>query len=117
MSARKPSLETTARSMVRFPVNGDEDLDLAEALQLTEQVHWSRLDNADQRGNYGRCEACEFWWPCPTWVAAQYAAVEWLVAASNRLMRRSGRLSTPLPAPKPTAPVAERTEQAQGDAA
>lgn len=101
--------------MVRVPVNGDEDLDLAEALQLTEQVHWSRLDNADQRGNYGRCEACECWWPCPTWVAAQYIAVEWLVAASTRLMRRSGRLSTPLPAPKPAAPAAEQP-QAQGDA-
>lgn len=89
------------RTLRTFPVSPDEDLELAEALELTEQVHTSTHANADRHGHYGACQGCGKLWPCPTWMGASYIAVEWLVAASNAVMRRSGCLSPPVPVGTP----------------
>ena len=100
MSTRKPSLADFVRSLRRFPMDQEQDLELADAIELTAQVHTSTQANADRRGNYGACTGCGALWPCPTWSGASSIAVEWLVAASNALMRRSGRLKPPLPVGK-----------------
>lgn len=106
MSARRPSLDQTIRSMRRFPVDPAGDEDLASALELTCETHQASADNADWFGRYGRCTGCGSWWPCPTWLGASYAALEWLVAASNAVMRRSGRLGSPAPAERELREVA-----------
>ena len=97
MSARKPSMVEVLRAIRRHPMDPAADEDLAAAIEMTAQVHVSTAPNADRDGNYGSCAGCAAPWPCPTWTGASYAALEWLVAASNALMRRSGTLGPAMP--------------------
>lgn len=93
MSGHRPSLTEAIESMTKYPtVDRDGSVDLAEVLRFTVDLHVPTAANADRVGNYGRCKGCEQWWPCQPWNAASYAALEWLVNASNAVMRRSGSL-------------------------
>lgn len=98
MSEKRPSLTETVKSMVDYPtIDVESDAELAEALNLTEDLHAASSPNADRHGHYGRCRGCGQWWPCPTWTQASYTATEWLVLVSNAVMRRSASLGPVLP--------------------
>lgn len=111
MSVRKPSLELSLRALRQFPIDPAGDLELADALELTAQVHQSTQANADRGGHYGTCTGCDLVWPCPTWVGASYTVTEWLVTATNLLMRRSGRLGPALPVGSPEPGLRYRSMQ------
>lgn len=97
MSGKRRSLTEAIRAMVKHPTADREGTsDLVEVLRFTVDLHVPTTANADRFGRYGRCRGCGQWWPCQPWNAASYAAVEWLVNASNAVMRRSGSLSPAL---------------------
>lgn len=91
MSARCPALVETIRAMSRYPgQDGEAAGDLVEVLRFTVDLHVPSAVNADRAGRYGRCRGCGQWWPCQPWQSASYAGVEWLVNASNAVMREAG---------------------------
>lgn len=119
MSAKRPSLRESIKSMIEYPTAGTYgDADLAEALKLTEELHVPRSVNADRHGHYGSCRGCGEWWPCPTWTQASYTSIEWLVLVSNAVTRRSGSFGPALPVGgRPPLPDVELPEcfECRGD--
>lgn len=75
----------------RFPWIGptDEEDDVAAALELVEETHQGVADEPDDRGRWGRCAGCAQWWPCPTWVEAEFLAVQFLGRAADRVVARA----------------------------
>lgn len=108
----KPRMTDTIVALTRYPTADREGTaELVEVLRLTCEAHFSLEPDADRQRRYGRCAACAEWWPCPAFNAARYAAVEWLVNASNAIMRRSGSLGPALPVGgKPAPPDVELLE-------
>ena len=107
MSTRKPSLEQTIRALL-LRVDDPEAGDLADALELTARAHFSTRDNADRAGKYGKCVECGQLWPCPTWLSAAGAGLEWVIAASNEVLARYGKVAPPLGDPKEALELAHR---------
>lgn len=98
MSEKKIEFTDTIKAMTEYPTsNVVEDTELAEALQLTADIHVASNPDADRNGHYGSCQGCGEPWPCSAWGQASYASVGWLIDASNAIMRRSGSLSPALP--------------------
>lgn len=88
MSARRPSLDATLDTMVRYPVDIEADLDLVDALGMTVEAHTPTQAHADRRGHYGRCGCCREWWPCGPYRAAEQAAQVWLWEAAQTVIAK-----------------------------
>lgn len=94
----KPRMTWTIEAMTNYPARDrDDTAELVDILRMTEEIHYSLEENADRHRRYGRCVECGEWWPCPSFEMAKYAAVEWLVNASNAIMRRNGLIGPALP--------------------
>lgn len=80
----------TIRAMEWFPTaNREEDMEFAEALRLTEEVHVPSDVNADRNRKYGPCLGCGELWPCRVWNEVARSATDWLLYASQDVLRRS----------------------------
>lgn len=108
----KPQVTWTIEVLTDYPSADREDTaELVEILRETDLVHFSLEQNADRHRRYGRCVECGKWWPCPTFESARYAATEWLVRATNAIMRRNNLIGPPLPVGgKPPEPEMEMLE-------
>ena len=116
----KPRMTETIQTLTDYPsADRDGTAELVEILQLVAEVHYSLEPNADRHRRYGRCVTCHSWWPCSAFNSARYAATEWLVRASNVLMRRNGLIGPAIPVGnKPARPemgMLECYDECKGD--
>lgn len=108
----KPRMTWTIEVLTKFPsADREGTAELVDILRMTEEVHFSLEKNADRHRRYGRCVECGDWWPCRPFESARYAATEWLVNATNAIMRRNGLIGPALPVGgKPAPPDMEMLE-------